>query len=74
MSTTEKNDSKACDCWIPVVATILILFSIFDSGFAILMGSFAEVLLELSHKVYEHGTAMHIGKFFNTNSGGSLSI
>ena len=74
MSTTEKNDSKACDCWIPIVATILILFSIFDSGFAILMGSFAEVLLELSHKVYEHGTAMHIGKFFNTISGGSLSI
>ena len=74
MSTTNENESKACHCWIPVIATILILFSIFDSGFAILMGSFAEVLMELSHRVYQHGTAMDIGKFFNTISGGSVSI
>ena len=39
MSTTNENESKACHCWIPVIATILILFSIFDSGFAILMDS-----------------------------------
>ena len=74
MSATEFNRNKDCTCWIPVVATILILFSIFDSGFAILMGSFAEVLMELSHRVYEHGAAMNIGKFFNTISGGSISI
>ena len=54
MSTTKESESKACSCWIPVVATILILFSVFDSGFAIVMGSFAEVLMELSHRVYQH--------------------
>ena len=74
MSTTKENTSNACNCWIPVVATILILFSIFDSGFAVLMGSFAEVLMELSHRVYQHGTAMDVGKFFNTISGGAVSI
>ena len=74
MSTSKENESKACNCSIPVIATILILFSIFDSGFAVLMGSFAEVLMELSHRVYQHGTAMNIGKFFNTISGGSVSI
>ena len=74
MSMTQKTQSNPCSCWIPVVATILILFSVFDSGFAILMGAFAEVLMELSHRVYEHGTAMNIGKFFNTISGGSVSI
>lgn len=74
MSSAKKADSKNCKCWIPVVATILILFSIFDSAFAILMGTFAEVLMELSHRVYEHGTAMHVGKFFSTISGGSVNV
>ena len=74
MSTSKENESKACNCSIPVIATILILFSIFDSGFAVLMGSFAEVLMELSHRVYQHGTAMNIGKFFNTISGCCRSL
>ena len=30
--------------------------------------------MELSHRVYEHGTAMHVGKFFSTISGGSVII
>ncbi len=74
MSTSRENDSIDCRCWIPVLATILILFSIFDSGFAILMGSFAEVLMGISHRIYEHGAAMHVGKFFNVISGGAVNI
>ena len=74
MSTPKGGTSNSCQCWIPVVATVLILFSIFDSGFAILMGSFAELLLELSHRVHAHGAEMSIGKFFSTISGGSVNI
>jgi hypothetical protein len=74
MSTPKGSTSNSCHCWIPVVATVLILFSIFDSGFAILMGSFAEVLLELSHRVHEHGAAMKVGKFFSAITGGSINI
>tara|TARA_B100001059_G_C17703721_1_gene511551 strand:- start:188 stop:760 length:573 start_codon:yes stop_codon:yes gene_type:complete len=74
MTTRNETESNACSCWIPVIATMIILLAIFDSGFAILMGAFAEVLMQLSHKVYEHGTAMDIGAFFHTITGGSLSI
>ena len=65
---------KECLCWIPVLATVLILFSLFDIGFGITMGSFADELAELGDEVSSQPTGMRLAKVFRTISGGYVNL
>ncbi|MEC7351957.1 MAG: hypothetical protein VYD99_02440 [Planctomycetota bacterium] len=74
MPNHDSSDSNPCQCWIPVMATMLILLGLFNAGFALLMGGVATELDSLREQVLSSSSDMKIGKFFNVVSGGLLSV
>ncbi|MEE2681658.1 MAG: hypothetical protein VX641_04725 [Planctomycetota bacterium] len=56
------------------MATMLILFGLFDSGLSLVMGGLATELDALRREVADSATDMHIGKFFNVVSGGLVNV
>lgn len=73
MSSTSRPQHQ-CHCWIPVLATVLILFSAFDIGFGIAFGSFADELAELGEQVESEKTGMRVANIFRTLSGGLVNL
>lgn len=72
MMTT--SSTNRCHCWIPVMATMLILLGLFDAGLSLVMGGLATELDALRQQVESSSTNMHIGKFFNVMSGGLVNV
>ena len=68
------SSEKRCHCWIPVMATMLILLGLFDAGLSLVMGGLATELDALRQQVESSSTDMHIGKFFNVLSGGLVNV
>jgi hypothetical protein len=63
-----------CHCWIPVVASLLIVVSLSDAGLAIVLGSFADVVHEIRGEVNERSTEMDFASFFNKVTGGLVHL
>ena len=74
MTTQRTATEHGCRCWIPVIATMLILLGLFDSGLSLVMGGLATELDSLREQVEDSATDMHIGKFFNVISGGLVNV
>lgn len=72
--TDSGNDRKNCLCWIPVIATMLILLSMLDFGFAVSMGSLADELMELKEQVASQTTEMRVAGAFRSLSGGLVNL
>ena len=69
-----KVSRKECMCWIPVLATVMILFSAFDIGFGVTMGSFADELMDLGEEVSSQKTGLRVARVFRTLSGGLVNL
>ena len=74
MNASSNSSDKRCHCWIPVMATMLILLGLFDAGLSLVMGGVATELDSLRQEVESSSTDMHIGKFFNVVSGGLVNV
>ena len=51
MTTQRTATEHGCRCWIPVIATMLILLGLFDSGLSLVMGGLATELDSLREQV-----------------------
>ena len=65
---------KSCECWAPVVGTMLILIGLFDLGFASLTAAASIELGRLAGVVAESSTLITFGHAFSQMSGGLLDI
>lgn len=64
----------ACHCWMPVMAALLIVISLSDCGLAIVLGSLADVVHDVSSQVEDRHTEMRIAGFFSTMTGGLVHL
>ena len=71
MSTTNRNE---CKCWIPVLGTVLVLFSLFDMMFSFGLASFAEQLAAMSNEVEAHKTSLGFANVFTHLTGGMVHL
>ena len=72
MSST--GDDKCCHCWIAVFGTILVMLSLLDLALSAVLGSVIAELMEIHGEVVEHSTRLRVGSFFQSISGGLLSL
>lgn len=73
-SAKGEHSGNGCRCWISVLATVFILFSIFDIGFGVLSGSVADAIAELGDEVSSEKTGMRIAKVFRTLTDGYVNL
>ncbi|MCH2064833.1 MAG: hypothetical protein MK194_14055 [Roseibacillus sp.] len=63
-----------CHCWIPVLATVLILFSLFDAGFSAVLGVINVELQSLQEQVEQGGTRLKVAGFLSHVTGGIVNL
>ena len=74
MSQQIGTPGKSCECWAPVLGTMLILIGLFDLGFASLTAAASIELGRLAGVVAESSTLITFGHAFSQMSGGLLDI
>ena len=69
-----ESATHECQCWIAVMAALLIVISLSDFGLAMVLGSFADIVHQLEGQVKEQHTGMSIANFFSSMTGGFLHL
>ena len=69
-----EHDKNTCHCWIPVLATVLILFSLFDAGYSMVLGMINGELISLQEQVEQGGTQLKVAGFLSNITGGLVNL
>ena len=69
-----QSNNDSCHCWIPVLATVVILFSIFDAGVSAVLGMVNGELISLQQQVEEGGTRLKVAGFLSSITGGLVNL
>ena len=70
----KQSANNTCHCWIPVLATILILFSLFDAGLSLVFGMVNAELISLQQQVEQGGTQLKVAGFLSNITGGLVNL
>lgn len=68
------DNEKGCHCWVAVFGTILVMISLLDLSLSAVLGSVIAELMEIHSQVIEHSTRLRVGSFFQSITGGLLSL
>ena len=68
------GEDKCCHCWVAVFGTILVMLSLLDLSLSAVLGSVIAELMEIHGEVVEHSTRLRVGSFFQSVTGGLLSL
>ncbi len=71
---TSSDENRCCHCWVAVFGTILVMLSILDISLSAVMGSAIAELMEIHGEVLKHSGRLRVGSFFQTITGGLLSL
>ena len=68
------SSNGPCECWAPVLGTMLILFGVFDLGFGAVMAALSISLGEIAGDVEANSGLIHMGSIFSKLTGGFVHL
>ena len=74
MAPLDQEQRRSCTCWVPVLATILILVSLADALYGVVFGAVVGELNSLRSQVQEHSVGLGVAGLFTSLTGGLVSF
>lgn len=74
MSERIGSPSKTCDCWAPVMGTMLIMIGLFDLGFGLSLSAISIELGQIAGDIHANSGLLRIGRGVSKITGGFLNL